>query len=584
MKAAGLFVVLVLAKAAALWGHTVPLSWWSPIAYVWQDAAIALAFAAVEPILSSRPRLLWTIYGVLTLYAAINVPVVRVLSTPLTWAMWRAARGPLADSIFHYATPASIAAVVVVAAAAAIAPRLTRRIPRRFVAGPLIASVALGPTAASRIDTIGLERNAWTAMISTALPQLSARTSNGWQRTGFARMTDGNLEGFRAIAARRNVILVSLESTAAQYLGLYGTQPDVMPNLTRLAASGIAFDRAYAAYPESIKGLYSVLCAAYPAFDVGVDSYASAPCRPLPAEFSERGYATALFHSGRFMYLGMDAIIRRRGYDTLADAGDIGGNRNSSFGVDEPSTVRRMLEWIDAQRSGRPFFLTYLPIAGHHPYESSEAGPFDERDEFGRYRNALREGDAALGTLMQGVRDRGLGERTLWIVFGDHGEAFGQHEGNFGHTFNLYDENVRVPLLVATPGLESAQRRSHQVVSLVDVAPTVLDLAGFAVPESYQGHSMLAPGARMAFFFADYSRGLLGLRDGSLKVIHAIDSERSSLFDLDADPLERVNLADRYPDRVRWYVRNLKAWSASQKARLANARPRAFADSRGAGR
>jgi lipoteichoic acid synthase len=568
VKAASLFVILVLAKAAAAWGHTVPLSWWSPIAYFWQDAAIALAFATVEPILSSRPRTLWTTYGVLTLYAAINVPVVRVLSTPLTWAMWRAARGPLADSIWYYATPASVSAVVLLAAAAAIAPRLIDRLPRGFVLGPLAACVALGPAAASRIDTIGLDRNAWTALVSTAMPQLSARTQSDWQRTGFAPVPNGNLEEFRGVAAGRNVILVSLESTAAQYLGLYGAQPDVMPNLTRLAASGIVFDRAYAAYPESIKGLYSVLCSAYPAFDVTIESYGSAPCRSLPALLSERGYTTALFHSGRFMYLGMDAVIRDRGYDTLADAGDIGGHRNSSFGVDEPSTVHRMLQWIDAQRRGRPFFLTYLPIAGHHPYESSEAGPFDEHDEFGRYRNALREGDAALGTLMQGVQDRGLAENTLWIVFGDHGEAFGQHEGNYGHTFNLYDENVRVPLLIATPGLPSQEHRSTRVVSLVDVAPTVLNLTGVPVPDMYRGHSALAPGARMAFFFADYSRGLLGLRDGSLKVIYAIDSGRSSLFDLDADPGERVNIASRHPDRVRWYVQNLKGWSAAQKQRL----------------
>jgi hypothetical protein len=573
VKATSLFVVLALAKAAALWGHTLPPSWWSPIAYVWQDAAIALAFAAVEPLLSSRPRLLWTIYGVLTLYAAMTVPVVRVLSTPLTWAMWRAARGPLADSIWHYATPGSIATVLLLAAAAGIAPRLVHRIPRRFVVGLLMVCVALGPAAASRIDTIGLERNAWTALVSTAMPQLSARTPNDWQRTGFAPVVYEYLDAFRAVAAGRNIILVSLESTAAQYLGLYGAQQDVMPNLTRLAASGIVFDRAYAAYPESIKGLYSVLCSAYPAFDITVHSYASAPCRPLPAALSERGYATALFHSGRFMYLGMEAVIRHRGYDTLADAGDIGGHRNSSFGVDEPSTVRRMLQWIDAQGRGRPFFLTYLPIAGHHPYESSEAGPFDEHDEFGRYRNALRDGDAALGTLIQGVEQRGLAAQTVWIVFGDHGEAFGQHEGNYGHTFNLYEENVRVPLLIAAPEQESAQHRSHRVVSLVDIAPTVLDLAGLPVPPIYQGQSMLAPGARMAFFFADYSRGLLGLRDGSLKVIYAIDSGRPSLFDLDADPLERVNVADRYPDRVGWYVQNLKGWSAAQKQRLANAKP-----------
>jgi hypothetical protein len=73
----------------------------------------------------------------------------------------------------------------------------------------------------------------------------------------------------------------------------------------------------------------------------------------------------------------------------------------------------------------------------------------------------------------------------------------------------------------------------------------------------------------MALFFADYSLGRIGLRDGSLKVIHTLDSGRSSLFDLDADPGERVNLADRHSERVRWYVENLKGWSAAQKRRFA---------------
>jgi phosphoglycerol transferase MdoB-like AlkP superfamily enzyme len=459
-----------------------------------------------------------------------------------------------------------------------------RRAPRRPLLAALATCVVLGPMAASRADTLGLERNAWVALAVTAMPRVSAAASHEWQRTGFAPAPDEDLVRFRGIAAGWNVVMVILESTAAQYLGLHGARPDVMPNLTRLAQSGIVFDRAYAAYPESIKGLYSILCSAYPAFDVAVDSYGSAPCRPLPALLSEHGYETALFHSGRFMYLGMDAMIRHRGYGLLADAGDIGGNHNSSFGVDEPATIARMLQWIDTRRGGRRFFLTYLPIAGHHPYETSAPGPFAEHDELGRYRNALHEGDASLGVLMKGLEDRGLAEHTLWIVFGDHGEAFGQHEGNYGHTFSLYEENVHVPMLVAARGLVSRQMRANRVVSLVDVAPTALDLAGLSIPTSYQGRSMLAKGGDMALFFADYSLGLLGLRDGSLKVVHTIDSGRSSLFDLDADPEERVNLADRNPERVRWYVQNLKGWSAAQKQRLVSGRRDAPAGFPGAAR
>ena len=94
----------------------------------------------------------------------------------------------------------------------------------------------------------------------------------------------------------------------------------------------------------------------------------------------------------------------------------------------------------------------------------------------------MHYGDAALGALIHGLEARGLEDRTLWIILGDHGEAFGQHEGNYGHTFQLFDENVRVPFVVAAPGLLSHTLRARRVVSLLDTAPTVLDLLGMDAP------------------------------------------------------------------------------------------------------
>src|SRR5260370_42046627 len=107
------------------------------------------------------------------------------------------------------------------------------------------------------------------------------------------------------------------------------------------------------------------------------------------------------------MYLGMDSVICDRGYQTWEDAGDIGGERESSFGIDEHSTIRRILRWIDDKPHER-FFVSYLPIAGHHPYATSMAGPFLEETEIGRYRNALHEADSALGQLLDGLRQRVL--------------------------------------------------------------------------------------------------------------------------------------------------------------------------------
>jgi phosphoglycerol transferase MdoB-like AlkP superfamily enzyme len=344
-----------------------------------------------------------------------------------------------------------------------------------------------------------------------------------------------------------------------------------MPNLTRLANQALLFENAYAVYPESIKGLFSVLCSRFPAFGSQAEDYQDVDCQSVAAVLAEGGYRTALFHSGRFGYLGMESIIQNRGYELMEDAGDIGGNHESSFGVDEPATVARMLSWIDSLPRGQKFFLTYLPIAGHHPYATPERGPFQGNGEMDQYRNALHYGDESLGALMEGLRARGLEQNTVWVIYGDHGEAFQQHPGNYGHTFFVYEENVRVPFLIAAPGLLNRQTRTRKVVSLVDTAPTILDLVGSASPRNYQGQSMLDSAPRMALFFADYSLGLLGLRDGAWKFIYEAGSGRPKLFNLDRDPHEQSDLSAGEPERVFWYGTAVRGWSGAQKRFLAQA-------------
>src|SRR4029434_6167151 len=111
MNALSLFTVLVLAKIAALWGRDIPLSAWTLLAYFWQDALIALAFGTLERIVK-RSWINWAIYGAIVLYAAINVPLMRVLSTPMTWPMARAARGTLLDWIKHHLTTENLVIII----------------------------------------------------------------------------------------------------------------------------------------------------------------------------------------------------------------------------------------------------------------------------------------------------------------------------------------------------------------------------------------------------------------------------------------------------------------------------------------
>jgi arylsulfatase A-like enzyme len=362
------------------------------------------------------------------------------------------------------------------------------------------------------------------------------------------------------------VVITVLESTGAGYLGIHGAAPDPMPRLSRLSASALVFESAYCTYPESIKSLMAVLCSRYPALDVPAEAYAGLRTPALPEILGREGYAAALLHSGRFGYLGMDAVIGGRGFDVLEDAGAIGGERESSFGIDEASTVRRALAWIDSLPPERPFLLVYLPTAGHHPYAAAGPRPFPEREDRDAYLNDLHVADDALGRLLDGLEARGRSERTLIAVLGDHGEAFGQHPGNYGHSLALYEENVRVPFLIALPGLLDSPRRVAAPASTIDLAPTLLDLLGMAAPAAFQGASLLGSAPpRPALFFADYDRGLLGLRDREWKCIHELESGVTALFDLAQDPAETRDLATELPERVEDYVRGLKEWCAAQR-------------------
>jgi glucan phosphoethanolaminetransferase (alkaline phosphatase superfamily) len=578
MKAVSLLSVFIFAKVLVLTGRDISFSIWTPFVYLWQDLLVVLVFAGLNWTFRSWSWLGWTVYGILSLYTAVNVPVACVLSTPLTWPILRAAGGPLADSILYYATWTNLLRLALVLGTAIALPLILKRwrikisTPTRFAtASAAVVFLLVGVAGSERTATLGLHRNPLLALVTTSLPRIHAADWAGdWRTSPFGSIAGQDLSWLRGRAAGRNVVVIHLESTGARYLRPYGAAKDPMPHLTELARQGILFENAYTTYPETIRSFFAVQCSTFPALDTKAQDYEQLSTPGLAQILAEAGYHTGLFHSGRFMYLGMESVIRNRGYQTLEDAGDIGGERESSFGIDEPSTVRRILNWIDSIPPDRPFLVTYLPIAGHHPY--SARGPFPDDGEINRYRNALHEADEALGQLVDGLRQRGLFENTLFVIFGDHGEAFGQHAGNYGHTLFIYDENLRVPYIVAAPGLIRDPVRIKRIASLIDTAPTILELLGLTVPSEYQGRSLLQNRPGMALFCTDYSLGFLGLRDSRWKVIHEIESGRSQLFDLEKDPDERSDLADQNRERLAVYRDHLLRWSAAQKFLITRSR------------
>lgn len=570
---ASAFVVAALAKVVWLSGQEVDAHWSVPFIYFWQDACAALAVGVVCLLMPVRWVRLVVYLGFAT-FTALNLPLQKVLFTPFTWNMLGAAQGTLADSIKHHLTITNLLLISLVMAGAVLAPIVLRHLRSAVLnlTGAGLAALAVAGFFLGRnVYTEGMERNAWVAFIqSTWARTAPVDATDAWRTSPFEKKAGEELGELGGIARGRNVVLIVLESTGANYLKSWGAKVDSMPNLSGLAEKSIIFENAYAVYPESIKGLFSLMFSTAPAIDLNAEQHVngSGSGRSLADELRTEGYDTGLFHSGRFMYLGMDAVVESSGFDQSVDAGGISGKSNSSFGVDEPATVEAMLNWLDGREAGKPFFLTYLPIAGHHPYDTPKPGPFPGDAEESQYLNALHYADEALGDLLAGLQERGLLENSLLVIVGDHGEAFGQHSGNYGHTLALYEENVRVPLLIAAPGLIESQTRVTRVASMIDLGPTILALLGQSPPQGWEGTSLLEPGEQMALFFTDYSLRLAGLRDGDFKFIHDLGAGHSKFYDLRTDPAEKIDISEKHRDRGAIYREHLRRWIAAQKHRV----------------
>jgi glucan phosphoethanolaminetransferase (alkaline phosphatase superfamily) len=568
VRAGGIAAALLTAKTLALAVHGVTPGALDLLALGWQDALVALVFWAADALLR-RPRWLWIPYVAMIAYIAVNAAVVHTLGAPLTITMIRAAGGALADSIGAALTAGAAISIALIVAAGAAGPRLASMLPRALrvlavCAGVLV--VIAGSLTSRAIESGGLGRNAFTSLTATFAARVVAAPSTMDHRASpFGDRSGEGMAELRGLAAGRNVLLVGLESTAARYLAPYGAPDDPTPAVTALARESIVFDAAYAAYPESVKGLFAVLCAAAPAIDVEAEAHANAPCDSVVHRVARAGYRTALLHAGRFTYLGMQPVMDMHRFDGTFDAAAISGRVQSSFGVDEPAVVEKLLAWIDDEPRGKPFFAVYLPAAGHHPYLSN-GGPFSGDTDLGAYKNAIHEGDRALGTLVDGLRRRGLLDQTLIVIYGDHGEAFDQHPGNRAHSLYIYDENVRVPLIIRVPGTPAgAVRRVPQVASVIDIGPTIVDLLGLPGEATAQGSSLLRSRERMALFHADYASGWLGLRDRCWKYVYEIDTARGRLYDVCLDPDETRDLASDHRARVETYRDHLLNWSAARR-------------------
>ena len=380
--------------------------------------------------------------------------------------------------------------------------------------------------------------------------------------------------GAKASAAERppNVILIVLESVAARWVSLNSAVYETTPVLRAEASRGLVFDNVYAPIGRSSNSLAAMLLSAYPKLDFRdlTEEYPRLPGTSLASLFADRGYRTAFTTPSDLHWAGWDVFLKDRGFGAVTDYHDLAcPDMLSSWGVEDRCMVDGMLRFVEAKDS-RPFFVMGWTTQTHHPYEPTPGVPELDlvkeptRDDYdlGRYLNVLHETDRQLGRLFDTLRRTGLDKNTIVVVTGDHGQAFGYPHDTYIQGRTVYEEDVHVPLMVWSPKRYRAPARSGVVGGLVDLSPTIAQLAGFSPAADWQGRSLFSEDrSNRAYFYVAEDHFTLGVREGAWKYIFALREGAEELYDLEHDPTEQHNLASAQPERAARLRQRLAAWT-----------------------
>ncbi len=363
----------------------------------------------------------------------------------------------------------------------------------------------------------------------------------------------------RADGWKGNILIVTIDAFRADRLGVagYGRPPgrSLTPTLDALARRGAYFRRVWSQAPNTPRSFPAIVTGRYPtdiAFDKPTVNYPN--LLPTNHTFFEVLAAVGLKPFGIFshFYFTPDRGISRAFAEWSDDgAGTIAESNKDSA---SPRIVPRVIERLkqEAAKHERFVLWTHLfePHSSYMPHKEFPTSLSGVPGLMEKYDYEIAFADLWVKKLFDEVKALGLDKDTAIIVCADHGEAWGEHK-EFFHGTDLYDEQMRVPLIIAIPG--QAPAVINDQVELVDLGPTLLDLVGAPIPPAMRGRSLLpriqgkplppAPIFSEMMPATAWPHQAAMMVDGDYKLIHRISDRRWELYDLKRDPGEKTNLA-----------------------------------------
>ena len=349
-----------------------------------------------------------------------------------------------------------------------------------------------------------------------------------------------------------NLILISIDTLRASDLGAYGARPSPTPCLDAFAKEAVVFEQAYAQYPSTHLSAESLFSGRYPTATTLYRAMMGEPegieTPDLPRALRARGLRGAASIAFTEDWLARPEFQKRLAPFELVNHARPGAPSSSG----EHFTASAIAS-IDAL-GDQPFFIWLHYFDPHHPYRHHE-GLTEGDSARERYLGELRFVDREFGRVWDHLKQRGLADNSVVVIASDHGEAFGEHGSARYHGTSLYEEQVRVPLIIRAPGIEASRR--SELAENVDLFATLQGLMGLE-PIPTQGASLLPlmlagdaavdgyPNFAYAELPGDVKESSVGkvlmLRDGSQKLLRFVSAGFSELYDLDEDPGEAEDL------------------------------------------
>lgn len=348
-----------------------------------------------------------------------------------------------------------------------------------------------------------------------------------------------------------NVLIVLIDTLRLDHLGCYGYARDTSPHIDAFARDAVTFTQLMPQSSWTKPSVGSLLTSVYPQVH-GAEDRPDVLREGLPSiatELARHGYACqGLVTNANILPLfGFGA-----GFERFVDV-----DASDTVNCDDAKVIDKAIA-AAAHLDGRPWFLYVHLMGPHDPYDpphgygakfrqdaypDTEAGKRQSAVDL--YDGEIRYSDAQVGRLLQALRAQGQYDNTVIIVVSDHGEEFWEHGGT-GHGKTLYEEVLRVPLLIKLPNSAQAGTRSGTLVEMIDLAPTVLELAGCAPTAQFAGTSFSAllqggevPGEPGYASLVNLDKSIRTAKTIERKYIHNVAAHWERWYNLREDPLEQ---------------------------------------------